>query len=545
MDSGSGVSVEQSLDTHEANASDMEHNKGQAIGSEAVAIEIMQVEMIQDLLDRLDKNTANECFDQNRTGALKFNLDAPQGLVLHSVGGPSGKAPQPNAQSHVNNFNKPKSNPVQAFLQEDGTIIQCLPWSFTGWHMKGPLNRTHIGVEMTEPATIVYNASSGSKWHYKDDAPKTKTATKNFVLGTYKTAVVLFAFLCNLYNIDPEGEMPLTVHPIDKENGISGVDTVMVRQLTSHQEAAQLGDQYCKNELVKCSMTSGNGISTYCVSRCAKYRDHNGIKDFCQKRLQDKCGEANKTRCVHREYVCGKKLPNLESCGYKVTRNCGTSFTSLKDESCPVRFTKSTYNNKNCVGGVHSDPVHLWEGIDIGPPSKGETYQVRLNMNGFRSEVKKMKEVLKLYFVVELPHTWDADITLGKKLGPKGSGLSNENYRVDPATGKMTTPNPRKRENPQYCLGYLVAYNDLSSALKAAKIATEAEKSKAIASGSATYKRYAVFNIQGGQVTETALSVEEATLDKKSKVIGSPSDIKSFAVKPSFLRWGFPSQTDS
>ena len=409
--------------------------------------------------------------------------------------------------------------------------------------MKGPLNRTHIGVEMTEPATIVYNIGSGSKWHYTDDAQKTMTATKNFVLGTYKTAVVLFAFLCNLYNIDPEGEMSLKIHP--KENGISDDDTVMVRQLTSHQEASQLGDQYCKNELVKCSMTSGNGISTYCVSRCAKYRDHNGIKDFCQKRLQDKCGAASKTKCVHREYVCGKKPPNPESCGYKVTRNCGKSYTPPNDKSCPVRFTNGNYNDKNCVGGVHSDPIHLWERIDIGPPPKGETYQVRLNMNGFRSEVKKMKDVLKLYFVVELPHTWDADVTLGKTLGPKGPGLSNVNYRVDLATSKMTTPNPRKRENPQYCLGYLVAYNDLSSALKAARIATEAEKSKAIASGSTTYKRYAVFNIQGGQVTETALSLEEATPDKESNVIGSPSDIKSFAVKPSTLRWISPLQTDN
>ena len=74
--------------------------------------------MIQDLLDRLDKNTANECFEQNRTGVLKFNLDVPKGLVLHSVGGPSGAAPQPNAQEHVNRFNKPKKTLSRRFCRK-------------------------------------------------------------------------------------------------------------------------------------------------------------------------------------------------------------------------------------------------------------------------------------------------------------------------------------------------------------------------------------------------------------------------------------------
>lgn len=128
----------------------------------------------------------SDCYKSNKQITV-------QGLVIHSVG-----CPQPSAQVFANTWNKPGQRAcVHAVADNNGLVIQCLPWNWRGWHVGGSANNTHIGVEMTEPSTIKY--VGGANWVETGDG----TNTKAHVLGTYKTAVELFAYLCNEFNLDP------------------------------------------------------------------------------------------------------------------------------------------------------------------------------------------------------------------------------------------------------------------------------------------------------------------------------------------------------
>lgn len=151
--------------------------------------------------------TKNPCYTCGRTITVK-------GLMIHSVG-----CPQPKASVFFNNWNKASANVcVHAVLQADGTVLQLLPWNRRGWHCgkgsKGSGNNTHIGVEMTEPNTIKYTGGSS----YKDLNP---TATRDFVLKTYQTAVELFAYLCKLYNLDPLADGVIISHAEGHKRGIA------------------------------------------------------------------------------------------------------------------------------------------------------------------------------------------------------------------------------------------------------------------------------------------------------------------------------------
>lgn len=131
----------------------------------------------------------SDCYRAGRTITVK-------GLMIHSVG-----CSQPNPEVFFNNWNKPNAGAcVHGVLGADGTVLQLLPWNYKGWHcasgVKGSGNNTHIGVEMTEPATIKYLGGAT----FKDLNP---TETKKFVLSTYKHAVELFAKLCVDFKLDP------------------------------------------------------------------------------------------------------------------------------------------------------------------------------------------------------------------------------------------------------------------------------------------------------------------------------------------------------
>ena len=134
--------------------------------------------------------------------------------MIHSVG-----CPQPKASVFFNNWNKASAKVcVHAVLQADGTVLQLLPWNRRGWHCgsgsKGSGNNTHIGVEMTEPNTIKYTGGSS----YTDLNP---TATRDFVLKTYRTAVELFAYLCKMYNLDPLADGVIISHAEGHKRGIA------------------------------------------------------------------------------------------------------------------------------------------------------------------------------------------------------------------------------------------------------------------------------------------------------------------------------------
>lgn len=130
----------------------------------------------------------NDCYKAGQTMKVR-------GLMLHSVG-----CPQPSAQVFVHNWNTPRPNGipicVHGFIEPGGDVYQTLPWNHRGWHSGGNSNNTHIGIEMTEPATIKY--TGGSSWNDLDPIN-----TKMHILGTYHTAVELFAYLCKELGLNP------------------------------------------------------------------------------------------------------------------------------------------------------------------------------------------------------------------------------------------------------------------------------------------------------------------------------------------------------
>ena len=81
-------------------------------------------------------------------------------------------------------------------MQSDGTVYQILPWNMRSWHAGGKANNTHIGVEMCDPASIVY--TSASSFYCLD-----KAAAVAYTVGTYNTAADLFSELCVAYHLDP------------------------------------------------------------------------------------------------------------------------------------------------------------------------------------------------------------------------------------------------------------------------------------------------------------------------------------------------------
>ena len=137
----------------------------------------------------------------------------PRGIMLHSIG-----CPQPNASVMAQNFNQYRPNGqsvcVHAFVQRDGTVYQTLPWEMRGWHCGGSANGTHIGIEMTEPSSIVY--TGGASWRDLDPA-----ATEAHVRGTYAAAVELFAQLCTQYALDPLADGVIISHAEGAARGIA------------------------------------------------------------------------------------------------------------------------------------------------------------------------------------------------------------------------------------------------------------------------------------------------------------------------------------
>lgn len=138
----------------------------------------------------------------------------PQGIMLHSIG-----CPQPNAAVMAQSYNVYRPNGqsvcVHAFVQRDGTVYQTLPWTVQAWHCGGSANRTHIGVEMTEPASIAYTGN-GADWRDLDP-----TATETHVRGTYAAAVQLFAQLCARFALNPLADGVIISHAEGRMRGVA------------------------------------------------------------------------------------------------------------------------------------------------------------------------------------------------------------------------------------------------------------------------------------------------------------------------------------
>ena len=127
----------------------------------------------------------------------------PRGIMLHSIG-----APQPSAAALARYFDQyqpgGQSVCVHAFVQADGTVYQTLPWEMRGWHCGGAANGTHIGVEMTEPGAGMPYAAAAEQ-----------------ITGTYRTAVELFAQLCEMYSLDPLADGVIIGHAEGHRRGVA------------------------------------------------------------------------------------------------------------------------------------------------------------------------------------------------------------------------------------------------------------------------------------------------------------------------------------
>ena len=148
--------------------------------------------------------TKNPCYKAGKTIKVK-------GLMLHSVG-----CSQPSAMAFVKSWNTADAKVcVHGFIDGNtGDVYQTLPWNRRGWHCGGNANGTHIGIEMCEPDCIKY--TSGAKFTCSD----TEKATA-IIKRTYKSAVELFAHLCNEYGLNPLAEGVILSHSEGYAKGLT------------------------------------------------------------------------------------------------------------------------------------------------------------------------------------------------------------------------------------------------------------------------------------------------------------------------------------
>lgn len=152
--------------------------------------------------------TNSDCYKAQR-------FIVPKGIMIHSVG-----CPQPECDPFYNNWNKPGQKAcTHAVADNKGRVLQLLPWNMRAWHCgsgeNGSGNNNFISVELTEPNSIKY--IGGANWVETGDG----TNTASHVLGTYKTAVELFAFLCNQYKLNPLSDGVIISHHEGHLRGIA------------------------------------------------------------------------------------------------------------------------------------------------------------------------------------------------------------------------------------------------------------------------------------------------------------------------------------
>lgn len=137
--------------------------------------------------------TRNDCYQANEK-------IVPKGILLHSTATPGVMAHEWydmwNKSYQKGEINRKVC--VHAFL-DDENVMQYLPWDHRGWHGGGPVNKTHIGIEMCEPAGIVYDDKYGSTIIEYD-----VEANEEYFRKAFKNAVELCVMLCKKFNLTEE-----------------------------------------------------------------------------------------------------------------------------------------------------------------------------------------------------------------------------------------------------------------------------------------------------------------------------------------------------
>ena len=132
--------------------------------------------------------TENDCYRSGR-------IITPTHIQVHSIG-----TPQPKATALMSYWNQPGvEQMVHALIQAGGTVYEIMEQNKRSWADAGYGNDHAITFEMMEPDTIRYTNGAD----FIDEDPK---KTKEYVTGTYKTAVAYSAYLCKKYSFDPVGK---------------------------------------------------------------------------------------------------------------------------------------------------------------------------------------------------------------------------------------------------------------------------------------------------------------------------------------------------
>lgn len=198
-------------------------------------------------IDRLI--TKNQAYIKNVNKAdsryTDFQKRGPVGGVLHSIG-----SPQPSAKVIADYFNSPDVEAsVHAVIQADGVCYQLAPWNYRMWHVGGSANNTHIGIEMTEPDCIAYDAKNGYKLTILD-----RERALEYVKATYAAAVELFADLCEEFGWDPLQDGVILSHAECYKRGLG----------SNHGDPEHLWD----------ALGTGYTMDTFRAAVAEKMRDH-------------------------------------------------------------------------------------------------------------------------------------------------------------------------------------------------------------------------------------------------------------------------------
>jgi len=417
----------------------------------------------------------------------------PWGLVLHSVG-----VPNPDAKSIVVGLNTVDRKAGVHAVLESGIVLQCLPWSYKAEHTGWEINKLYLGIEMTEPNTIRYK--NADNWVYDiskverdggkitaDGIKKIANQTSDFLVRTYDTAVVLFAVLCRLYNLNPTEELALPGHAKLKSYVV-----------TSHIDALMLAKNCCEGSLVKCRENYEGKKSEYCtrnVAKCAKGNAKgtfsqlnefcgselircNGGHEYCDERLftctnsdanqeskfcelarrncgvpnfdwtycEDRkapCGKTDNGKtakrdsairwCEHRVAMCGedpKKCSHIRTACGKSPETNPLAIPNVCGERirCDRSYDTCTFNRKTTEG--KSQGIRCTSSAHGDPLHLWKRHNLnpdrtkRLTMDGFRHDIAEAMKSIVLYHVVEVPSRLELSVMLGKKPGKNDGYLA-------------------------------------------------------------------------------------------------------------------------
>lgn len=136
--------------------------------------------------------------------------------MLHSVG-----CNQDNPKEAADHWNRPDFDAacVHGFIGANGDVYQTMPWNYRAPHCGGSGNDSYIGVEMCEPPrSILYYPDPD---HSSRVVIVNRAAALEFVSRTYRTAVELFAYLCELDGTDPMEDGMIVSHAEGHQRGIA------------------------------------------------------------------------------------------------------------------------------------------------------------------------------------------------------------------------------------------------------------------------------------------------------------------------------------